>query len=356
MRILHVIQELGPGGAEQLVRRLCKGGEDAADDCAIACAGPAVMPHSVLHLPLPLLNRRPSLALTASWRLRRYVLDWKPDVVHAHNPGMAVIASAATRRGANRPALVTLHGVRPADDAATARLLRWTGLPVVACGDGVAATLRAHGLEPVCTIANGVGPPPPPAAAADLRREWGLAAGLRLIVAVGRLVAQKRHDVAVEAMARLPHAALVIVGEGPLRLSLERQIARLGLDSRVRLVCARADARAILGAADVVVQPSDWEGMPLVVLEAMSAARPVVATMSRGLRELLRDGVDGLMVPPGDAEALAAGVDRLLGDEDLARRVGETAAARVEREFTEAAMIAAYGSLWHTLGSHHRRS
>ncbi|TME46639.1 MAG: glycosyltransferase, partial [Chloroflexi bacterium] len=304
MRILHVIQELGTGGAEQVVRQLCTAELTAGDQFAVAYGGAAVPPDGVPHLPLPILNRRPSQVLAASWRLRGHVHDWNPDVVHAHNPGMAVVTALATRRGTVRPGLVTLHGVRPADDIATSRLLRWTGLPVVACGA-------------------------PPAAVAALRREWGLASGLRLIVAAGRLVPQKRHDLAVSAIAHVPGAALVILGDGPLRHALERQIEELRLSGRVRLVGAHSDARAILGAADVVLQPSDWEGLPLVVLEAMSAARPVVATRVRGLRELVRDGIDGLLVPPGDARGLATAVATILTDNNLACRLGSAAAARI---------------------------
>jgi glycosyltransferase involved in cell wall biosynthesis len=351
VRILHVIQELGPGGAEHVVRRLCAASLASGDAVAVACAGAVLPPPGAVRLSLPTLARRPERALLAAFRLRRFAKNWRPDVIHAHNPGMAVVTALATRRGSSWPAMVTLHGVRPADDLATARLLRWTGLPVVACGEGVAEALREHHVEPWATISNGVAPPPPAADAASLRVEWSLEPELHLVVAAGRLVAQKRHDVAVAAAARVPDTAWVIVGEGPQRPALERQIEALRLTSRVRLVGARSDVRAVLGAADVVVQPSDWEGLPLVVLEAMRAARPVVASGSRGLRELLQDGVDGLLVPPGDAEALATCVARIITDQDLARRLGGAAAARAEREFSEAAMVSAYQSRWRTLSA-----
>nr|MDQ2961311.1 glycosyltransferase [Candidatus Dormibacteraeota bacterium] len=156
----------------------------------------------------------------------------------------------------------------------------------------------------------------------------------------------KRHDLAVSALSHLPGAALVIVGNGPLRSRLERQVEVLGLGDRVRLLGWRADVRAILGAADVVVQPSDWEGLPLVVLEAMSAARPVVAARSRGLRELIRDGVDGRLVDPGDSRALAGGIDAVLDDGALAMRLGRAAATRVDEDFSESRMIDAYRALW----------
>lgn len=346
MRILHVIQELGPGGAEQVVRQLCAASLAGGDTVAVACAGTPNLPPGVMTLRLPLLGRRPERTLLAARRIRRFAARWLPDVIHAHNPGMAAATALAACRGATWPALVTLHGVPPEDDRATARLLRWTRLPVVACGAGVAAALRECGLDPLATISNGIPCPPPPADRQRLADEWNLDPGLRLVMAVGRLVAQKRHDVAVAAAALLPDTALVIVGDGPLRPALERQVAELGLSARVRLAGARPDARALLGAADVVVQPSDWEGLPLVVLEAMRARRPVVASNARGLRELLRDGVDSLLVPPHDAGALAAAVARVLADENLAQRLGDAGAARAEAEFSENTMVAAYRTAW----------
>jgi glycosyltransferase involved in cell wall biosynthesis len=356
VRILHVIQELGPGGAEHMVRRLCATSPSGAYQFAIACAGSAGVPAGVLHVPLPMVRRRPATVLAAGWRLRRFVSEWQPDVVHAHNPTMAVIVAIAMRRGRARAGLVTLHGVPPADDAATARLLRWTRLSVIACGPGVASALRQHGTSPFRTVANGISPPPQAAAAADVRRQWGLPNDARLIVAAGRLAPQKRHDLAVSALTRVRGTGLLIVGTGPLRQQLQRQVEELGLDGRVRLIGAYPNVRTILGAADAVVQPSDWEGLPLVVLEAMSAARPVIAARSRGLRELIRDGVDGLLVDPGDANALAAGINAVLDDAALATRLGEAAAARVDEEFSETAMVSAYQALWEALAPSARPS
>lgn len=356
MRILQVIQELGPGGAEQVARQLSEAALARGDSVAIACAGDVSLPLGAQRVQIPLVGRRPLRTLTAAWRIRRFAARWRPDVIHAHNPGMAMVTALAARRGATWPALVTLHGVPPGDDRATARVLRWARLPVIACGGGVAATLAADGIEPLATISNGVPPPPQAADRAALMTEWGLAPGLHLVMAAGRLVQQKRHDVAVAAAALVPDTAWVIVGEGPLRQALERQVDDLGLRSQVRLAGARPDARTLLGAADVVVQPSDWEGLPLVALEAMRAGRPVVAAASRGLDGLIRDGVDGLLVPPGHPQALAECVARVLEDGELARRLGDAAASRVEREFSDSSMIAAYLATWDAVAARRRRA
>src|SRR5207302_4615582 len=158
VRILQVIQELSTGGAESIVRRLIATAVEMGDDAAVACAGDPHVPSGVECFSLPILRRRPTLVPDASRRLRRAIDAFKPDVVHCHNPGMAVITAVATRRGRIVPAAVTVHGMPPSDERRAARLLRLAGLPVVACGPGVAASLASHRIDVLCTIVNGVVP------------------------------------------------------------------------------------------------------------------------------------------------------------------------------------------------------
>jgi glycosyltransferase involved in cell wall biosynthesis len=349
VRILQVIQELSTGGAESIVRHLIATAIETGDDAAVACAGDPQVPDGVECFSLPFLRRGPTLVPHASRRLRRAIDAFKPDVVHCHNPGMAVVTALATRRGRIVPAAVTVHGVPPSDERRAARLLRLAGLPVVACGPGVAASLASHRLDVLCTIVNGVGPPPPPADRDAACVSWNLAAGLRLVLAVGRLAPQKRHDVAVHAVARVPDAALVVLGEGPLRRNLEGLALELGVADRVRFPGTHPNPRTLLAVADAVVHPSDWEGMPLAVVEAMSVARPIVATAVPGTRELLRDGVDGLLVPAGDPTALSEALRRVLDDPDLAHRLGSVAAHRWASEFDDRAMLDGYRALWSEL-------
>jgi glycosyltransferase involved in cell wall biosynthesis len=351
VRILQVIQELGTGGAESIVRRMIDAAVETGDDTAVACAGDPQLPAGVELFPLPILRRRPSRVPLASRRLHRAIDAFKPDIVHCHNPGMAVVTALATRRGRIVPAAVTVHGMPPSDERHAARLLRIAGLPVVACGPGVAESLASQRLDVLCTIANGVGPPPPPADRDTTYACWKLAASLRLVVAVGRLAPQKRHDLAVHAVARIPDVALVVLGEGPLRRNLEGLVLDLGVADRVRFPGEHPNPRTLLGVADAVVHPSDWEGMPLAVVEAMSMARPIVATAAPGTRELLRDGVDGLLVPVGDATALSEALRRVLEDRDLARRLGSAAADRWASDFDDRAMLDGYRSLWSELAS-----
>jgi glycosyltransferase involved in cell wall biosynthesis len=349
VRILQVVQELRTGGAERSVLTLSAGARAAGHDVFVAAAGGSLEGEvRGRRFPLPVLERHPRRIPAGVVALRRAIGACDPDVVHAHNPGMAVLAGIATLRGRRPAGLASLHGVPEEDYAAAARVLRLAGLPVVACGPGVAAALAEHGLEPAATILNAVGPGPAPLARAALEREWGIPPGALLAVAVGRLVHQKNHALAVEAFARLPGAYLVILGEGELHGELEWLVAERGLRTRVLLPGVRADARAIVGAADVLVLPSRWEGLPLVVLEALAAGTPVVATAVRGVRELLTDGVNALLVPPEDPPALAAAVERVLAEPALAASLAAEGRRLADRHGEEQ-MVSAFLDLYETL-------
>ena len=163
---------------------------------------------------------------------------------------------------------------------------------------------------------------------------------------LGRLDEQKGYDVLVEALAELPGASAVIVGEGPLRATLEARAAELGVAERLRLPGWSDDARGFLPTFDVFVLPSRYEGFPLSIIEAMLAGLPVVASGVGSVAEAVEDGETGLVVPPDDPAALAAALRRLLADPVLRRRLGDAGRARAESEFTARAMAARYERLY----------
>jgi glycosyltransferase involved in cell wall biosynthesis len=349
VRLLHVIQELATGGAERVLASVTHGARAAGHDVAAAAApGPLQSELDVPVFPLPLVRRRPTAAVTAAAKLSRALRAWKPDLLHCHNPGMAVVASLATLRRRQRAGLVSVQGVAEEDYPTTARLLRLAGMPVVACGPGVAAALAEHGVDVHATIPNSVSPPPAPADRTQVARELGFPAEAPLVVNVGRLVEQKNQALAIRAVARVPAAVLVIVGAGPLRGELEREARDAGVADRVVFAGERADARALIGAADAVVSSSHWEGLPLVGVEALSAGTPLVATAVRGLRELVVDGETGLLVEPDDAGALASALERVLSDRELSTRLRK-GGRRLAAEYEEEKMVAAYLELYEAL-------
>jgi glycosyltransferase involved in cell wall biosynthesis len=336
VRILHVIQELGTGGAERIVLTLARGAQDAGHEVAVVAApGPLADELNAERFDLPFVRRRPWRVPGAASAVRKAVREWRPDLVHAHNPGIAV----AVRFGSRTPGLVSVHGVPEADWPAAVRALRLSRLPAVACGPGVEAALAEHSLEPLATIPNAVGPAPPPTALGH--------DGL-VVLSVGRLVESKNHQLVIRALAGLPDTVLEIAGDGSLREELERVAERAGVSDRVRFLGERPDARALMGAADAVVLASRAEGLPLVALEALASGTPLVATAVRGLRELLTDGENALLVPPEDPDALAAALRRVLSDVDLAARLGE-AGRRVPGAGSVDVMVSGFLALYEKL-------
>jgi glycosyltransferase involved in cell wall biosynthesis len=342
VRVLHVIQELGYGGAERVVVSLVEGARRAGHEAAVVSAGGPL--EDGLDAPayrLPVLARRPWLLPAAARAVRRAAREFRPDVVHFHNPGMAAVGALATLRGRRPPGLVTVHGVPEEDYASAARVLRLAGLPVVACGPDVEQALGGV----AATIENAVPPAPAPADRTALAAELGIAADTPLVVTVGRLTEQKNQALAVRALAAVPDAVLLILGEGPLRDSIAAAARDAGVADRVVLGGVRPDAREVVGAADAFVLSSTWEGLPLAVLEALAAGTPVVATAVRGVRDLVQDDESALLVPPGAADALAAALRRVLDDRELAARLADGGRA-VAAAHGDEPMVAAYLDLY----------
>jgi glycosyltransferase involved in cell wall biosynthesis len=184
----------------------------------------------------------------------------------------------------------------------------------------------------------------------DLRAELGIAPEAQVIGTIARLRVQKALHVLIEAVASMaqsfPDARLVIVGDGPDRARLEHAAAPLG--ERVVFAGPRTDLDATLAAFDVAAMSSDFEGLPLFVFEAMAHRTPLVATRVGGIPDVVEHGVTGVLVPPGDADALAEALGALLNDPD---RRGELAAAAHERlaEFTIDSVAARFAALYEDL-------
>jgi glycosyltransferase involved in cell wall biosynthesis len=163
----------------------------------------------------------------------------------------------------------------------------------------------------------------------ELRRSFGLD-GATLAFA-GRLTAQKSLGVALAALAQVDGVELVLAGDGAERDGLERRAAELGVAGRVRFLGAQPRERALglLRAADASILSSSWENFPHAVVEALAAGTPVISTATGGVAEVVADGVNGLLVPPGDSAALAAAIRRYFADDELRSRLRAAAASSV---------------------------
>ncbi len=177
-----------------------------------------------------------------------------------------------------------------------------------------------------------------------IRKEFNMGEDVFLIGGVGRMVWQKGFEYLIECVSEIvrtyPDTKILIVGDGPLRGSLEALSEELRVKDNLIFAGFRSDIKEILSAVDLLVIPSLQEGFPMVTLEAMAMAKPIVATRIDGITEQITDGVDGILVPPKDPSALAKAVIRVLTDKELARTVGLSAREKVEQEFSVEKMVA----------------
>lgn len=174
------------------------------------------------------------------------------------------------------------------------------------------------------------------------RKTFSTPEGAPLILALGRLHPNKAFDVLIKALAKVPEAYLWLAGEGPLRAELETLAARAGVIARIRFLGWREDVASLFAAADLFVCPSRHEPLGNVVIEAWAQGIPVVAAASEGPSQLIEDGIDGMLVPLEDDEAMAATLNQLIADRALAAQIGAAGREAYEEQFTEAAVVARY--------------
>ncbi|GAC1638931.1 MAG: glycosyltransferase [Herpetosiphon sp.] len=294
------------------------------------------------------------LGLWQSWRaLLALTGAARFDLVHGHwaLPNGAVAAMVARRR--RLPLVLSLHGsdVYFAErNAALALSAGWTArqaAEITACSGDLAARMVGLGADPgsVSVVPYGVDADRfVPDDGQQTREQLGIAPGQPVLMWISRMVYKKGVHVLLQALPLVlrehPHCVLVLGGYGDLHDALVEQAARLGISDQVRFPGTIPHDRVnrFWNAADVVVVPAvhdqrgNVDGLPNMLLEAMSSGRPIVASRVAGIPQVIEDGVHGLLVPEGDAPALAAAINTLLADTGRAAALGRAARARVERE------------------------
>jgi glycosyltransferase involved in cell wall biosynthesis len=304
---------------------------------------------------------RPGDAI-AVLRLRRTLRSGSPvTVVHAHGLRAGALAVLALGRfpvrGRRRPRLlVTVHNAPPVGGGAPALVYRLLerlvarGADLALCvSTDLQARMRAAGASEVAgaVVAAATPPAAPPREAAPPEPR-----ARPMVLAVGRLAAQKGFDTLLEAAATWrdldPEPLLLIAGDGPRAEGLRARAAALGVDAS--FPGHRGDVPALLAAATVFVLPSRWEGQPLVLQEALRAGVPIVASRTGGIPRLTGDDA-ALLVPPGDAASLAAAVRAVLADPSLASRLRAAARSRARAlPSADDAVTAALAAYEHALG------
>lgn len=348
-RILILIKGLGIGGAERLISEGSQFWDDDRFDYSVAYALPwkdqLVGDLLARDVPTHMIGSPRGVTPSFPIRLRRHLASIKPDLVHAHLPSMGI----AARLLANCPVVYTEHNLvgsyRPVTRIASRATYR-RNAAVIAVSDAVAESVATWGAPDLRVIPNGVVAMAHPDKVNEARSELGLENGAPLAVHVGNIRPGKGHDMLVDAAAILieKHPDLTIVSIGvekyPGDLArLEEKARALHIDHRLRFLGRRADALNFVAAADLFINPSTVEGLPLAVMEAMLLGVPVVATSAGGVPTLVHDGSTGLLVEPGDTEALASAASRVLSEPHSAKERSEEAKALIVAKHGLEAMV-----------------
>ena len=310
------------------------------------------------------LAPRGDLDLYAAWKLSRLARDLAPDVIHAHDAHAVAIAALARSLPGPRVIPPVIASRRVDFHIRSNAFSGWKYRQVdrFICASGaIRDMLAADGVPParVSMVHEGIDTDRiARARPLNLHREFGLPPGCPLAGNVAALVPHKgqRHlvDAAAQLAREVPDARVLIVGGGELERALARQVRLLRLEGRVILTGFRSDVPSVLKALDLFVMSSVTEGLGTSVLDAMAAGLAVVGTRAGGIPESVVDGRTGLLVPPGDATALARAIADLLQDGERRRAFGAAGRQRVHGVFSAERMVDATASIYAAVAGPHR--
>jgi glycosyltransferase involved in cell wall biosynthesis len=359
--VLHLSSSSGPGGAERIA-------------CALASSLDRGKYRSLVGLFRPgwLKDQCESRGLVTyvlpshgfmHWRWMRecyrLVREEKVDLIHAHEfdanvHGMVVAAFAGI------PMVATVHGRsyfwEKARRRAAYRLVSRYAQMVAVSEDLKRFLIDQVGIRQnrVQVIYNGVDESAgfDRNDVAQYKKDLGVPHDDMVVGVIGNLYPIKGHTYLLQAIPQIlrtcPQTSFLFIGRGELEVPLKTQVKELGVEEKVRFLGLRQDIPTLLSVMDIFAMPSLSEGLSIALLEAMAAAKPVVATDVGGNPELVASGETGLLVPPSDADALAMKICELLQNRELASSLGANALAKVNRDFTVDAMITKYERLYET--------
>lgn len=355
MKIVHVVYSLAMGGAEVLVGELCRVQRAEGHEVSVfAYAELGAVGERLGAEGFAIYVPGEAHPLRTIGRYFRKFVAMRPDVVHCHNVAATIQGAVSARMAGVRRVISTRHSlVAPPYDRAEERKYA----VAAACCDWVVGVCEATSENlrgapwarrgarrgKIVTVYNGA-TRPALEDAGEMARE-----GFTLLF-VGRLAAVKDLGTLVRAVAsaavRVPGLALWVVGDGPVRGELEGLVAELGVGGTVRFWGQRMDTGRFFAAADGFAMSSVSEGLPMSLVQAMSAGLPAVTTDVGGMGEVLRLSGGGLLAPVGDVAGMAAAIVRLAEDAGLRAELGAKGQAAYEREFTVEAMAAGYMKLY----------
>jgi glycosyltransferase involved in cell wall biosynthesis len=368
IKVVHIVPMLSPGGAERVAVHILRGlNRQRYEPVVISLMGRMGCDLDRLldeaGVEVRYLGKHLGFDYRMYSRVYRALRDCRPDIVHTHLQVLRYVF----------PCLVllkrasALHTVHNLADREIEPGMRWLqryalehGVIPVAVAEEVAFSLvRIYGI-PKCRVIPNCIPTDSYAHPKTPRSEWRAREGFRddnvLFVCVARFAPQKNHALLLKAFAEGPaadrKAHLVLIGDGILRKSLETQAKSLGVTGQVHFLGLRSDIPEVLGAMDVFVLSSDYEGNPLSVMEAMASGLPIVSTAAGGVPDLFESGKEGLIVQPGDVQGLSNSMASLLGNREARQSLGMAAARRARENFDVSTMVEAYEELYENFVDH----
>ncbi len=359
MQILHIIKATGIAGAERHLLLLLPALRARGTDARLLLLEETTRPQDDLSAQMRALGvpterrvmRRHLDPMLIPWLIGRFRNE-RPALVHAHLSHAQLYAIPASKL-AGVPVITGHHNDDPFIRRFPFRQVYRQLWRMTAGGSAISSAvaefcreIEGESADRLCVIRYGMDVTEDvtgqAASRAALRTSIGLHADTPVIGCVGRLTEQKGMTYAIDAFARVhaqhPQAVLLILGDGELRADLQAQAAALNLDDAVRFLGWRDNAAVWMNAFDVFLFPSLWEGFGLVLLEAMAACLPVVASRVSAIPEVIADGETGILVSPHDIDAMASALSRLIADAPLRRHLGLLGRDRLETEFSIARM------------------
>lgn len=363
IKVLYLSGALSYGGLERVVINLCKGLDRETFDPLMLCIkNQGEFANELMKEGVPLFvlnaNRSRFAKYTTWYSIRRLVKKEKIRIIHSHNTGPFIDGCLAALGDRRRVLIHTDHGRSFPDkmrymlaEHYAARIAK----RIVAVSHELKENLMRYERIPgdkITVIQNGVDPRPfdvvydRPA----LRKKLGLE-NFEHVLGLGVVIREQKGIIhLIKAAPRIlyhfPRTAFLIAGDGPAKLDLEHAVHEAGLSSNFIFLGKRQDMPNILQALDIYVFPSEKEGLPLSVLEAMAARKCILATRVGGLPAVLRDKIDAMLVPPRSHRAIAENAIKLLGNPQLRARLGNSARESFYQNFTVDRMIERYERLY----------
>jgi glycosyltransferase involved in cell wall biosynthesis len=350
--VVHFVDSESFGGCERIMLTLLSGLNRAEWRPVLFHNGrDRRLPDAAEQLKVPTMAL-PPIDRTSFWsalpEFSKALRKVNASVFHAHlNWPLACRHELLAARLARIPANVAtshLYAGSLGNDTHLKRKLQvWTVDRYMAVSEGIGSQLVSDFGAPsakVTVIPNGIVIPaqasPPDAA---LRASWQGASNRPVVLALATLDARKGLDCLLTAACKVPNAAFVLAGDGPMRESLAQQAIATGIADRVFFLGHRTDIPSLLASCDLFVLPSLQEGLPLSVLEAMAASKPVIASRIPGTEDIVEHGISGVLVPPSDPDALALAITQALTDGGRRAQLGANGYQRVTRHFSADSMV-----------------